>query len=217
MSDILDELAAAHRETGHGKVAAGEGRTVVLRRTYPAPVADVWDAITDAERIGRWFVPVTGELRLGGRFQLQGNAGGEILRCEPPHLVRVSWAMGENPADTDISEVEVRLSPDGDGHTLFEPVHTGIVDPQRWAEYGPGALGVGWDLGLLGLALHLRSGGKAVEDPEAWMFSPEARRFMTGSATAWGAAMRAGGATEEEAATATANVTAFYVPEPPAA
>ena len=31
--------------------------------------------------------PISGDLRLGGRYQLQGNAGGEILVCEPPqHL-----------------------------------------------------------------------------------------------------------------------------------
>ena len=217
MRDIFDELTAVHRETGHGRTAAGEGRTVVLRRSYPAPIEDVWDALTDAERLARWFLPISGDLRLGGRYQFQGNAGGEIVRCEPPRLLRATWAMGENLSPADISEVEVRLSPTADGGTEFELVHTAIVDPQRWAEYGPGATGIGWELGLLGLALHLRTGGVAVENPEEWGFSPEGRRFTTESAAAWGAAMRAGGATDEEAATTTANVTAFYVPEPPAA
>ena len=31
------------------------------------------------ERIPRWFLPVSGDLRLGGRYQLEGNAGGEVL------------------------------------------------------------------------------------------------------------------------------------------
>ena len=48
----------------------------------------MWDACTDPERIGRWFLPVSGDLRLGGRYQLEGNAGGEILRCEPPTCSR---------------------------------------------------------------------------------------------------------------------------------
>ena len=61
---------------------AGEGRTVVLRRRYAAAVEDVWDAITDPERIGRWFLPVSGDFRPGGTYQLEGNAGGTILRCE---------------------------------------------------------------------------------------------------------------------------------------
>lgn len=36
-------------------------------------------------------MPVSGELRVGGAFQLEGNAGGEILACEPPNLVRLTW------------------------------------------------------------------------------------------------------------------------------
>jgi uncharacterized protein YndB with AHSA1/START domain len=81
-------------------------RTVVVRRAFPAPIEDVWDACTTAERISRWFMPVTGDLRLGGKYQLEGNAGGEMLNCEPPRLLRVTWVMGEGPA----SEVEMRLS-----------------------------------------------------------------------------------------------------------
>lgn len=95
--NIVDEINAIHRATGSRDVSGEEARTVLLRRTYDAPVEDVWDACTTAERIGRWFLPVTGELRLGGRYQLQGNAGGEVLRCEPPKLLRVSWVMGEAP------------------------------------------------------------------------------------------------------------------------
>lgn len=212
MSDILDSLKAVHRETGHGRVPAGEGRTVVLRRSYPAPAEEVWDALTDPERISRWFLPISGDLRLGGHYQLQGNAGGQIVHCEPPRLLRVTWVFGENPTDEDVSEVEVRLSSEPDGGTSFELVHTAIIDPQRWAEYGPGATGVGWDLTLLGLDMHLR--GESIDDPSAWESSAQARRLMTESSEAWGAAMLAAGATEEEAKSATANTTAFYAPEP---
>jgi hypothetical protein len=56
-------------------------------------VEDVWDAITSAERIPRRFLPVSGDLRLG-RYQLQGNAGGEITGCNPPRHLRLSmWRM----------------------------------------------------------------------------------------------------------------------------
>ena len=44
----------------------------------------MWDAVTSAERIPRWFLPISGDLRLGGRYQLEGNAGGEVLECAPP-------------------------------------------------------------------------------------------------------------------------------------
>ena len=78
MSEIVDQISEAHRAVRAGGGGAGEddgaSRTVLLRRAFPAPVEDVWDACTTAERIGRWLMPVSGDLRLGGRYQLQGNA-----------------------------------------------------------------------------------------------------------------------------------------------
>ena len=162
MKDVLDELAAAHRELGKGSVPAGEAYTVVLRRRYDAEIEDVWDAITSAERLSRWFLPVSGDLRLGGKYQLEGNAGGEILQCEPPRLMKVSWLFGPDAKDG-TSEVEVRLTPGPAGDTEFELIHAAVVDEVFFPTYGPGATGVGWDLGLLGLALHLAGG--EIESP----------------------------------------------------
>ncbi|NRQ35488.1 SRPBCC family protein [Nonomuraea sp. NN258] len=196
--DILDEINRTHREL---TVAADDTKTIALRRHYDADVADVWSACTDPERIGRWFLPVSGDLRLGGKYQLEGNAGGEILACEPPRLLKITWIYGE---PTGVSEVEVRLSPDADG-TLFELVHTAAVPEEMWRRYGPGAVGVGWDLGLLGLAPYLAEGAI----PDGWQESLDAT-VMTASSRAWGAALRASGASEQETAEAVANTTAFY-------
>jgi uncharacterized protein YndB with AHSA1/START domain len=209
--DIIAELNAIQRTTGRRDVPAGQARTVVLRRSYDAPVEDVWDAITNPERISRWFLPVSGDLRLGGKYQLEGNAGGEILRCEPPRLLAVSWIMGE-PKEGDFSEVEVRLSTGDGGRTDLHLEHAAIVDPQFWDQFGPGAVGVGWDGGLLGLGLHL-SGG-AIEDPAAWMVSDEARRFYSGSSEAWGAALLAAGEDEATVRAMVENTTRFYAPPP---
>ena len=74
-SDIADQINAVHREVVGSQSPDGEHHTVVLRRTYDAAIEDVWDACTNPERIGRWFLPVTGDLRTGGRYQLEGNAG----------------------------------------------------------------------------------------------------------------------------------------------
>lgn len=41
----------------------------------------MWDACTDPERIPRWFLPISGDLRLNGRYQLEGNAGGAITEA----------------------------------------------------------------------------------------------------------------------------------------
>src|SRR5690349_5270843 len=173
MVDILQAIQAAQRAVGTGTLAAGEGRAVRLTRTYDAPVEDVWDAITSPERLTRWFMPVSGDYRIGGRFQLEGNAGGEILACERPHRFRVTWAYGEPVDPADVSELEIRLTPAGDDRTILELEHVAIVPDDRWADYGPGAVGVGWDQGALGLARHLA--GDAPLDPIAWGIGDEGR------------------------------------------
>jgi uncharacterized protein YndB with AHSA1/START domain len=212
MIEIVREIEAVQREVGSGQIAAGEGRAVRLRRTYEAPIDDVWDALTNPERISRWFLPISGDYRLGGRYQLEGNAGGEILDCERPHRLRVTWVYGEAASPADVSELEMRLTSSADGATTLELEHNAIVPEEFWAIYGPGAVGVGWDGGLLGLSLHLR--GESVGDPIAWQLSDEGREFNTRSSAAWGAASEAAGADPAEVATMVANTTQFYAPDP---
>ena len=66
MIDIAGEIGVIERETGDRPVAGAEGRSVLLRRSYDAPIEDVWDAVTDPDRLKRWFLPVSGELKVGG-------------------------------------------------------------------------------------------------------------------------------------------------------
>ena len=212
MVDIVRELEAVQREVGNGRVAAGEGRMVRLERTYAASIEDVWDAVTNPERISRWFLPLSGEYRVGGRYQLEGNAGGTILDCEKPHRLRVTWEYGEATSGPASSELEIRLTSAGDESTTLELEHTAIVPEDAWAMFGPGAVGVGWDGGLLGLSLHVQ--GVSIGDPVAWQSSAEGREFNTRSSVAWGVANEAAGANPAAVASAVANTTAFYAPDP---
>ena len=202
MSDILSQIDAVHRELGK----SGDAHRMLLRRSYDAGVEEVWDALTDAERLKRWFLPVTGDLQLGGHYQLEGNAGGEILACDPPKQFKVTWVYGEA---TGLSELEVRLTPSGDG-TVLELEHVGEVPEDFFKMYGPGATGIGWDLGLLGLREHLA--GREVPRDGAEK-DPTMRKFMTRSGRAWAEAHRAFGAPEDEAAAALEAAVAFYVPD----
>jgi hypothetical protein len=61
---------------------------------------------------------------------------------------------------------------------------------EHWRQFGPGATGVGWDLSFFGLALHLESGGAAIDRQadEAWMASEPGRSFIRSCADEWGAA-----------------------------
>ena len=172
----------------------------------------MWDALTDPERIGRWFLPISGDYRIGGHYQFEGNAGGEIVACDRPSRLRVTWVYGEVHSDADVSEVEVRLTPEGEGATTLVLEHIAIVPDEMWGQFGPGAVGVGWEGGLLGLELHLRGG--SVDDPIAWQMSDEGRAFNTRSSEAWGVANEAAGADPAVVATMVANTTAFYTTVP---
>jgi uncharacterized protein YndB with AHSA1/START domain len=209
--DFLDAIKTASREVGRQNLPEGPARSVVLRRSFPAPADDVWDAITDPGRLSRWFLPVSGDLTVGGLYQIEGNAGGRIRRCQRPTELVVTWVFGADIATTTGSEVHLTLSPEPDGGTELLLRHVAVVDEELWKQYGPGATGVGWDLAFLGLGLHLAGGG--LDDDEGWEESPEARAFMVASAESWGAAQLADGATPDGVTAAVANTIAFYASE----
>jgi uncharacterized protein YndB with AHSA1/START domain len=207
MSDFVDQVNAVSRRVGRRTIPAGDGRTIVLSRMYDAGIEDVWDAISTGERISRWLLPVTGDLRPGGRYQLQDNASGEVLECEPPRRLKVTWVFGENATDKDVSEVEVRLEP-VDGGTRLVLEHAAVVPDEMWDQFGPGAAGVGWDLALLALGRHLAG----VEfDVLTWEETPEAKDAAQRSVEAWGEASRAAGVPADAVAQQVAGTRQFYV------
>jgi uncharacterized protein YndB with AHSA1/START domain len=208
-STPADHLRAVHRRIDTTERNGTEVKRLTATRTYPADLDEVWDALTTPGRISRWFTPVSGDLRLGGRYRLQGNASGEILECEPPRHLAITWEYAE-----EISWVDVRLTSLAD-QTRLELVHLAPVDPTKWAEFGPGAVGIGWEMALMGLATHLATGDAA--DPAAaaaWMGSPDGIAFMTGSSIAWGEASSAAGEDPEHARAAAARCTAAYTAPP---
>jgi uncharacterized protein YndB with AHSA1/START domain len=207
MMDIAGQVSAIHRQVEKQPPADGSGElvSVVLRRSYDAPIGDVWDAVTQPDRIKRWLLPISGELRLGGSFQLEGNAGGEILTCEPPRLLKVTFGRPT-------SIVWVRLTSQGDRDTVLELEHT---VPIELAQSGAGALwvGPGWDTALLGLGRFLR--GEDVGDPVAAENSPEGQEFSKQSVYAWVEVVRdSGTATAEQLAEATEVSLAQFAPDP---
>ncbi|MEV6376883.1 SRPBCC family protein [Micromonospora musae] len=207
MIDATEQINAVRRQVGSRTLEAGEARVTTIGQTYDAPVEDVWDACTNAERIPRWFLPISGELRLGGRYQLEGNAGGVVETCDPPHSFTATWEYGG-----EVSWIEVRLTPQDGDRTRFELHHIAHVDDDRWAQFGPGAVGIGWDLGLLGLATYFGAPGAGVrpEEAEAWSASAEGRSFMTLASERWREASVAAGTDPEAARAAAEQVTAFY-------
>ncbi|HJV12652.1 MAG TPA: SRPBCC family protein, partial [Propionibacteriaceae bacterium] len=172
----------------------GEVVAVTLQRNYPSEAADVWQAITDPERLRRWFLPVTGDLRQGGNFQLEGNAGGDILTCEPPRHLMVTFG-------SQTSIVDVVLLGDGD-QTLLTLTHSVPIEVAS----GAGALyvGPGWDGALLGIGQYLA--GEVPDDPVEAANSPEAQEFNVVSIKEWVAAIEASGTADTDSISAAQQV-----------
>ena len=213
MVDVNAQVASVSRAVREEDLDGARSFVQTLSQTYPSPIEDVWDAVTSSERIPRWFTPVTGDLRLGGRYQLEGNAGGEVLECAPPadgaaHY-RVTWEYGGG-----VTWVEIRLTARSAEATTVELEHTSResdIPPGFWEQFGPGATGVGWDGGMLGLALHLSTGaGTNPEAAESWAFTDEGKAFYRGAADAWSAAHIAAGAAPAAAARAADATFGFY-------
>jgi uncharacterized protein YndB with AHSA1/START domain len=212
MIDIKHQINEVRREVGSRVLEAGEARVVTISQAYKGSLDDVWDACTNPERIPRWFLPVSGDLRLGGHYQLEGNAGGTIERCDPPNSFAATWEFGGQT-----SWIEVRLAEQPDGRIRFELEHVAHVTDEMWAQFGPGAVGVGWDLAVLGLALYLS--GDEPMDPQqgaVWVASAEGREFIALSSEQWCQASIAAGTPVTEAQAAAERTVAFYTGSEPA-
>lgn len=203
--DIARLIGAVTREVRNETYEGKAAKVVVASRVYETDIDDLWDAITNAERLPRWFAPVEGDFKLGGKYKVQGNASGTISRCEPPRELALTWEFGGG-----VSWVEVRLRPEGES-THLELRH--IAHPEEhWDKFGPGAVGIGWELGLMGLDRHLAnpSALRPPEADEAWFGSPPAKQFIRASAEGWGDADIAGGAEAEHARAVAEATRKFY-------
>lgn len=190
--DFSRALGAEFRNVRDMEHEGKPARAVEGSRFYSTESDDLWDALTSAERIPRWFLPIRGELRLGGRYHLEGNAEGTITRCDPPEALDVTWEFAGN-----VSWVSVRLEPEKDGVrlTLVHTMSKDEASDAHWETYGPGATGVGWDLAFFDLGLYLESGREAVDRAaaEAWLASDPGKVFLHACAESWGDAHVAAG------------------------
>ena len=119
-----DTLAYAEPapELHHRDLESGPARVAVFTRTYPTTVEDLWDACTDPARLSRWYTTVTGDLRLGGRFEQANMGAGTVVRCEAPHRLTVSLGGGADEID-----VTVTAGPE-DGTAQLQIAHATTID-----------------------------------------------------------------------------------------
>jgi uncharacterized protein YndB with AHSA1/START domain len=190
-------------------VVSGSGDPAVhvrLVHHYAALPADVWTALTDPVALARWFLPVTGDLQVGGAFQFEGSASGEVLACVPGRVLRVTYG---GPTSVVVARLDRGI---GGGTTLtFE--HTVSLS---MAGSGAGALQVApaWERSVVCLGLFLA--GDVVENPLVRENSPGMQRFARLSIDAWAVAVeRSETASAIELSAAIAAAIAQFAPDAP--
>jgi uncharacterized protein YndB with AHSA1/START domain len=107
----------------------------IERETYiEAPVDRVWEIVTQAEHVGRWFSDAGAEidLRPGGAMTMtweeHGTVYGRVEAVEPPRLFAVRWGarIGDQPAEGNSTLVEFTLATEGEG-TRLKVVESGFA------------------------------------------------------------------------------------------
>src|SRR3954451_23149211 len=90
-----------------------------------APVERVWELVTSAQHVGRWFADAGAELDLrpGGTLSLSwsefGTFHGRVEAVEPPHRVAYRWLSIKDsradPTPANSTLIEFTLAAEGDG------------------------------------------------------------------------------------------------------
>jgi uncharacterized protein YndB with AHSA1/START domain len=175
-------------ELQHRRIPAGEARVAVFTRTYGTTIEDLWDACTNPERLRRWYVPVTGELHVGGDFQQVNMGTGTILECDAPRLLKLSLGGGAD-------EIELRLSPGpAAGTTTLELQHATTLDSHDIGGQMYDAIfcmGGGYYPRLLALDQHLRGTLPEDYDSSAFHLNPDMRPTIERGSAAMAALLEA--------------------------
>ena len=144
---MTEPTASEHRRNEERSERGGEpgGTELRIERTFAAPPERVWQALTDAGALARWFWPasmnttVVADLRPGGTLRIESPGQmavqGEYLEIDPPHRLAFTWRWAGDPTET---TVRVQLSCVEDG-TRLVLVHTGFPD-----EHSRTAHATGW-------------------------------------------------------------------------
>lgn len=211
LENPIETAGLVTRELRTGEREGAPTRIAVARRVYPTAPDDLWSALTDPERIPRWFLPISGQLEVGGRYSLEGNASGTVESCDAPRRFAITWEMMGAPSWVTVALTEVA------GGTQLELVHEAHVPEEFWGLYGPGAVGIGWDGALMGLGLHLASGASVTgSEAEAFPFTEEGRAFYRTAADGWTDAAIAAGEDPDAMRAAGESAYGFYTTAPDA-
>jgi len=149
---------SAARLLGTLREVDGKG-AVRMEDRYDTDIDDLWSAITDPDRLARWYGAAEGDFRVGGEFRLKVHASGwegvrRVKECEPPrHLILV----GQEQDDPFEMITEVWLTADGD-QTILVMEERGM--PLEYVT----AYGAGIQIHVEDLAAYLRGDERCDSD-----------------------------------------------------
>ena len=206
MEDVLAHAQSVKRTVEKREHEGRPAFAVVLESVYDAATNDLWDMLTNQDRLPLWFLPVNGELREGGRYQIKGNAGGSITRCDQSERFDLTWEYGE-----DVSWITVTITAVTQTRTTLRLEHLAVAESDHWHTYGPGAGGVGWDLGMVALAYYIRTARPV--DQESFMASTEYKELIPFCSRGWGEAAVNAGYDQEKSLAAAKRTEKFYLGE----
>ncbi|HEX6567671.1 MAG TPA: SRPBCC family protein [Acidimicrobiales bacterium] len=117
---------------------APDARRLVIRRTFRAPIHDVWASLTEPDRFARWYGDMVGEAGPGKTVMVTMTAEREavpqparILECDPPNGFVVDFGDQGEPWHLSVKLAET------DGVTTMTFAHT-LGDDIDVTDVGPG-------------------------------------------------------------------------------
>lgn len=137
-----------------GTVRSVDGRGAVrMEDRYDTDIDDLWSALTDPQRLGRWIADVDGDLCLGGEFRASFTSGwegpGRVDVCDAPRRLMVTMSPGQG----DETVIEAELVADGEQTYL-------VIEERGLPLDELAAHGAGWQAHVEDLAAQLVGGGR---------------------------------------------------------
>lgn len=126
-------------EAGFAELSVHRQRgSLRFERRLTTDLADAWSAVTEPERIARWYAPVTVQDQWWITYCDDGSqyAEGNILRCEPEALIEVSWRATDDADPATESLLRITLIPEGP-EVLLVLEHEELLAADL-IQYGPG-------------------------------------------------------------------------------
>lgn len=112
-------------------VEVDTGRSLRFVRRFDATRDEVWDALTDPDRMARWAFRGTLEPRVGGSvvFDLgdHGEARGTVIAWDEPSMLEYRWGEGETTWHV---RFDLAADPDGSTTLTFDHLLPDATQPE---------------------------------------------------------------------------------------